>query len=59
LNTTGSLKGFLELMQDASPEEVQEYSRFSLEVVETLIEELKAQRALRLQKIQRFGSGAD
>jgi signal transduction histidine kinase len=48
LNTAGNLKGFLELMQDATCEEMKEYSQLSLEVTETLIEELKAQRTLRL-----------
>ncbi len=48
LNTAGSLKNFLELMQDCNAEELQEYSALTLEISETLIEELKAQRMLGL-----------
>lgn len=48
LNTAGSLKNFLELMQDCNTEELQEYSTLSLEIAESLIEELKTQRMLSL-----------
>ena len=48
LNTAGSLKNFLELMQDCNAEELKEYSALTLEISETLIEELKAQRMLGL-----------
>ena len=48
LNTAGSLKNFLELMQDCTPEEMVEFSKLSLEISNTLIEELKGQRMLGL-----------
>lgn len=48
LNTAGSLKNFLEIMQDASQEEVVEFSKLSLEIANTLIDELKGQRMLGL-----------
>jgi len=48
LNTAGSLKNFLEIMQDASQEEIVEFSKLSLEIANTLIEELKGQRMLGL-----------
>ncbi|MCF6200977.1 MAG: hypothetical protein L3J42_02425 [Hydrogenimonas sp.] len=48
LNTAGSLKNFLELMQDSTPEEMEELSKLTLDVSSTLIDELKSQRMLSL-----------
>ncbi len=48
LNTAGSLKNFLELMQDSTPEEMEELSKLTLDVSSTLIDELKSQRMLNL-----------
>ena len=48
LNTAGSLKNLLELMADSTPEEIPEYSKLTLEISNTLIDELKGQRMLGL-----------
>ena len=48
LNTAGSLKNFLELMQDSTTEEMEELSKLTLDVSTTLIDELKSQRMLNL-----------
>ena len=48
LNTAGTLKNFLELMQDSNTQEIEEYSSLTLEITNSLIEELKAQRMLGL-----------
>lgn len=48
LNTAGSLRNFLELMQNAPPDEIAEFSKLSLEISNTLIDELKGQRMLGL-----------
>jgi nitrogen-specific signal transduction histidine kinase len=54
LNTAGSLKNFIELMQDASSEEIAEFSKLGLEISETLIDELKGQRMLGLAEDSKF-----
>jgi len=48
LNTAGSLRNFLELMQESTPDEVAEFAKLSLEISNTLIDELKGQRMLGL-----------
>ena len=48
LNTAGSLKSFLELMQDCTPEELEEFSAITLEISNSLIDEIKGQRVLSL-----------
>lgn len=54
LNTAGSLRSFLELMQDASEEEISEFSKLGLEISNTLIDELKGQRLLGLAEDSKF-----
>jgi hypothetical protein len=46
LNTAGSLRNFLELMRNGSEEEKSEFLTYSLDISNTLIDELKAQRML-------------
>jgi signal transduction histidine kinase len=46
LNTAGGLRGFAELMQDSTPEEIDELSDTVLEISEGLIDEIQAQRDL-------------
>jgi nitrogen fixation/metabolism regulation signal transduction histidine kinase len=46
LNTAGGLRGFAELMQDSTPEEIDELSETVLEISEELINEIQAQRDL-------------
>ena len=46
LNTAGGLRGFAELMQDATPEELNELSETVLEISEELINEIQSQRDL-------------
>lgn len=46
LNTAGGLRGFAELMQDSTPEEINELSETVLEISEGLIDEIQAQRDL-------------
>lgn len=46
MNTAGGLRGFLEIINEASPEEIQEYTRVALTLSDKLIEELSAQREL-------------
>jgi hypothetical protein len=48
LNTAGSLRAFLELMQDCTPEELEEFSAITLEISNSLIDEIKGQRMLSL-----------
>lgn len=48
LNTAGCLKNFLDLMQDSTPQEMEELSKLTLDVSTTLIDELKSQRMLNL-----------
>ena len=48
MNTAGSLRNFLEVMQNSNPEEIKEYSKIGLEIADSLIEELKSQRMLGL-----------
>lgn len=46
LNITGALKGFLEILNDASPDERDDYIHFSQNIAEHLIEEILAQKEL-------------
>ena len=46
LNTAGGIRGFAELMQDSTPEEINELSETVLEISEGLIDEIQAQRDL-------------
>jgi nitrogen-specific signal transduction histidine kinase len=48
LNTAGSLKNFIELMQDSTLEEIKEFSKIGLDIATSLIDELKSQRMLGL-----------
>lgn len=46
LNTAGGLQGLIELMKDASGEELDEYLKLAESSSETLVEEIKAQREI-------------
>ena len=46
LNTAGGLKGLIELMKEATPEELDEYLKLAESSSETLVEEIKAQREI-------------
>lgn len=46
LNTAGGLRGFAELLQDSTPEEMDELADTVLEISEGLIDEIEAQRDL-------------
>ncbi len=54
LNTAGSLRSFLELMQDGTKEENEEFSKITLEIANTLIDEIKGQRMLSLAEISKL-----
>lgn len=46
LNTAGGVQGLIELMKEASPEELDEYLKLAESASETLVEEIKAQREI-------------
>ena len=46
LNTAGGIKGFIELLEGANPEEMEEFIHISYELSERLIEEIESQREL-------------
>jgi K+-sensing histidine kinase KdpD len=46
LNTAGGLSGYSELLQDANPEELDEYKEIILELSNRVVEEIKSQRQL-------------
>ncbi len=48
LNTATGLKGFLSLLQEASPDELADYEEIAARLSDQLIEEIKAQRDLTL-----------
>ncbi|MCF6268783.1 MAG: HAMP domain-containing histidine kinase [Melioribacteraceae bacterium] len=54
LNTAGNLRSFLELMQDGSTEENEDFSKITLEIANTLIDEIKTQRMLSLAEVSKL-----
>ncbi len=46
MNTAGGLRGFLEIINEASPEEIQKFTKDALYLSEKLIEELRSQQEL-------------
>lgn len=51
LNTAGGIKGFTELLKDASPEEVKEFENIIRGLADKLIDEIQAQRELSLAEL--------
>lgn len=51
LNTAGGIKGFIELLKDASPDEIKEFESIIKGLADKLIDEIKAQRELTLAEL--------